>query len=127
MADYWVNAILSSYPIDFLRKSLQKTHFETSLIKIIYRCIGNISINNYIIFCTLFSKKCIGMWLLTFLVVLFVIVIAMIMYANWPSSSSASSGGCPCGQGCSCNSCGQQVNRCGCPVKPKCNKGCQFC
>ncbi len=66
------------------------------------------------------------MWLLTFLVVLFVIVIAMIIYANY-SSSPTPSGGCPCGQGCSCNSCGQQVNRCGCPVKPKCNKGCQFC
>ncbi len=43
------------------------------------------------------------------------------MYANWPSSVPQTGGGC------GCNTCGQQVNRCGCPVKPKCNKGCQFC
>jgi uncharacterized membrane protein len=61
------------------------------------------------------------MWLLTFLIVLFIIVIGMIMYANWPSSVPQTGGGC------GCNTCGQQVNRCGCPVKPKCNKGCQFC
>jgi hypothetical protein len=61
------------------------------------------------------------MWLLTFLVVLFIFVIGMIMYANWPSSVPQNDGGC------GCNRCGQQVNRCGCPVKPQCNKGCQFC
>lgn len=67
------------------------------------------------------------MWLLTFLVVVFIIVIAMIVYANYSSSIPQTSGGCPCGQGCSCNNCGQQVNRCGCPQKPRCKQSCQFC
>lgn len=67
------------------------------------------------------------MWLLSFLVVLFIIVIAMIMYANWPTNAPQTGGGCACGQGCGCDRCGRPANRCGCPQKPKCKQSCQFC
>lgn len=65
------------------------------------------------------------MWLLTASIILFFIVIAMIIYANWPAGSSGRScgpscGGCP---KCPCNQCGQQKSRCGCPKQG----GCSFC
>ena len=67
------------------------------------------------------------MWLLTASIILFFIVIAMIIYANWPSSMGGSScGGCG-GRGCPqcpCNRCGQPKKRCGCPPS---GGGCSFC
>lgn len=67
------------------------------------------------------------MWLLTASIILFFIVIAMIIYANWPSTSSNSSGcGGRCGGGCPncpCNRCGMPKKRCGCQP----SGGCSFC
>jgi len=69
------------------------------------------------------------MWLLTFSVILFIIVIALIVYANWPKSASGKSCGCG-GDGCpacepnSCNRCRKPKNRCGCPAVAG---GCPFC
>ncbi len=62
------------------------------------------------------------MWLLTASIILFFIVIAMIIYANWPASGPGSS----CGSGCPpppCNSCGVPKPRCRCPQ----SGGCSFC
>jgi len=67
------------------------------------------------------------MWLLTFAVILFIIVVGMIIYANWPASASGQScGGCGGCQGCQqnpCNRCGMPKRRCGCPPAG----GCPFC
>ena len=66
------------------------------------------------------------MWLLTASIILFFIVIAFIMYSNWPSSAPRSQG-CGCGgtgcPKCPCNQCGQPKPRCGCPKQG----GCSFC
>ncbi len=68
------------------------------------------------------------MSLLTFSVVLFIIVIALIVYANWPVSASHKS--CRCGgDGCDacqpnpCDRCHKPKSRCGCPPAG----GCPFC
>lgn len=65
------------------------------------------------------------MWLLTFSIILFIVVIAMIIYANWPSSGPGQ--GCGCGSAgcpqCPCNRCGVPKRRCGCPQQG----GCSFC
>jgi hypothetical protein len=61
------------------------------------------------------------MWLLSASILLFFIVITMIIYANWPSTSRQS-----CGGGCPpppCNSCGVPKPRCRCPPAG----GCPFC
>ena len=66
------------------------------------------------------------MWLLTASIILFFIVIAMIIYANWPASASGSSCGGGCGGGCPscpCNRCGMPKKRCGCQP----SGGCSFC
>lgn len=67
------------------------------------------------------------MWLLSFAVLLFIIVVGMIIYANWPTMSSGQScGGCQqssCSQ-CPCNRCGMSRKRCGCQMRPQ---GCPFC
>jgi hypothetical protein len=66
------------------------------------------------------------MWLLSASIILFFIVIAFIIYANWPASSSGQSCGGNCGGGCPkcpCNQCGQPKPRCGCPKQG----GCSFC
>lgn len=66
--------------------------------------------------------------MLTIAVILFIIVIALIVYANWPKNAY------PCNQcgmsgrrcGCSsnsCNQCGMPRRRCGCNKPP----GCPFC
>ncbi len=66
------------------------------------------------------------MWLLTVSIVIFIIVIAMIIYANKPTSTGTQGcgrcggGGCP---QCPCNRCGVPKPRCGCPKQG----GCQFC
>jgi hypothetical protein len=62
------------------------------------------------------------MWLLTASIVLFFIVIAMIVYANWPSTDSRCRGSCPPPP--HCNRCGVPKPRCRCPVA---NQGCSFC
>ena len=71
------------------------------------------------------------MWLLSFLVVLFIIVIAMILYANWSSkrTEGQSQGGCPCGNRCPCMQCGGSGGSCRCPYRPRCQGGggCPFC
>ncbi len=69
------------------------------------------------------------MWLLSFLVILFIIVIAMILYANWPSKRVEAQGGCPCGNRCPCSQCGGAPSTCRCPYRPKCQGrgGCPFC
>ncbi len=67
------------------------------------------------------------MWLLTASIILFFIVIAMIIYANWPASASGSSCGGGCGGGCPscpCNRCGMPKKRCGCQPS---SGGCSFC
>ena len=68
------------------------------------------------------------MWLLTFSTILFIIVVGMIIYANWPSSPKSSFVGCGCGGGgcpnCPCRQCGAQRAQCGCRQKPA---GCSFC
>lgn len=66
------------------------------------------------------------MWLLTASIILFFIVIGLIVYANWPASSSGRScgggcGGCP---DCPCKRCRMPRRQCGCPEK---EKGCGFC
>lgn len=64
------------------------------------------------------------MWLLTASIILFFIVIAMIIYANWPSSSMGrscercSDGGCP---QCPCNKCGIPKPKCQCPSSGSCS------
>lgn len=60
------------------------------------------------------------MWLLTASIILFFIVIAMIIYANWPSTPS---NGCPAPVRPPCNSCGVPKPRCRCPQ----SGGCSFC
>lgn len=55
------------------------------------------------------------MLLLTISVIVFIIVIALIVYANMPRSK-----GCPSD---SCNQCGMPRRRCGCGKPP----GCPFC
>ena len=66
------------------------------------------------------------MWLLTVSVILFIVVIGFIVYANWPTSMSNRKCNCGGGGGCSkcpCNRCGQQKPQC------RCNPagGCPFC
>lgn len=64
------------------------------------------------------------MWLLTASIILFFIVIAMIIYANWPSRAPGDSN---CGGGCPpnpCNRCHKPKGRCGCPPA---GGGCAFC
>ncbi len=71
------------------------------------------------------------MWLLTFSIILFFVVIGLIIYANWPATPSESSCGGQCGGGCSscqqrnCNRCYKPRNRCGCNGPPA--GGCPFC
>lgn len=66
------------------------------------------------------------MWILIASIIIFIIVIGMIIYANQPSNTSAQGcgrcggGGCP---QCPCNRCGVPKQRCGCPKQG----GCQFC
>ncbi len=65
------------------------------------------------------------MMLLTASIILFFIVIAMIIYANWPSSRAP--GDSNCGGGCPpapCNRCHKPKGRCGCPPA---GGGCSFC
>ncbi len=65
------------------------------------------------------------MWLLTFLVILFIVIIGLIIYSNFPKSSSGQScGGCDqsCPK-CPCNRCGMSKKHCRCPYK----MNCQFC
>ena len=62
------------------------------------------------------------MMLLTISIIVFIIVIALIVYANWPAASSGNS----CGGECPpppCNSCGVPKPRCRCPPAG----GCKFC
>ncbi len=82
------------------------------------------------------------MWFLIGLILLFVAVVAFIIYANWPAPSTGKScaddcTGCPkcqkdpcnqCSQPkqrcrCPCNRCGQSKRQCHCPKK----KECDFC
>lgn len=66
------------------------------------------------------------MWLLTASVVIFIIVIGLIIYANMPASSSGRSCGCG-GSGCSncpCRKCGAPRKQCGCGQSAG---GCPFC
>ena len=67
------------------------------------------------------------MWLLTASIILFFIVIGLIVYANWPASSSGRSCGGGCGGGCPdcpCKRCTMPRRQCGCHEK---EKGCGFC
>ncbi len=67
------------------------------------------------------------MWLLSASIVIFFIVIALIIYANWPAATKATMcGGCG-GRGCNncpCNRCGMPRKRCGCGPPAG---GCPFC
>jgi hypothetical protein len=66
------------------------------------------------------------MLLLTASIILFFIVIAFIVYANWPRMAGdqgcggGACGGCP---KCPCNRCGMPKQRCGCQKQG----GCSFC
>ena len=70
------------------------------------------------------------MLLLSILIFLFILVVGMIVYANWPDYSSGTSCGASC-DGCNtckpsrppCGQCGQSKRSCRCPKKD----GCQFC
>lgn len=70
------------------------------------------------------------MWLLIVSIIVFLIVIGLIAYANWPrslGSNGCAGDDCPgCGscQG-PCNRCHKPKNRCGCPKPP--GGGCSFC
>jgi hypothetical protein len=66
------------------------------------------------------------MWLLTGLIVIFILVIGFIIYASMPSSTAPTScGGCPTGcPRCSCNRCKMPRRKCGCPPPAG---GCPFC
>lgn len=65
------------------------------------------------------------MFLLYFLIALFLVVISLIVYANWPASSSGNScGDCGNCSTCPCRRCGMPKPRCNC--RPK-NNECQFC
>jgi hypothetical protein len=65
------------------------------------------------------------MWLLSVSIIIFLIVIALIVYANWPESASSDCGcGAPRCQKCPCNKCGVPKKRCGCGPPPG---GCPFC
>jgi hypothetical protein len=72
------------------------------------------------------------MWLLTFSIILFFVVIGLIIYANWPASASSSSCGGGCGGGCSscqkrsCNRCYKPRGQCGCGGGGN-SGGCPFC
>jgi hypothetical protein len=63
------------------------------------------------------------MWLLTASIVIFFIVIAMIIYANWPSPTPV--GRCGCGGSgcpqCPCDRCGVPRKRCGCQPSGSCS------
>jgi hypothetical protein len=62
------------------------------------------------------------MILLTISIIVFIIVIALIVYANWPAPASGNScGGCPSED--PCNGCGAPKPRCRCPPAG----GCKFC
>jgi hypothetical protein len=69
------------------------------------------------------------MWLLTFSIILFFVVIGLIIYANWPASPGSGCGG-QCGGGCSscqrrtCNRCYKPRGQCGCGGG---GGGCPFC
>lgn len=56
------------------------------------------------------------MWLLTASIVIFIIVIGLIIYANMPARSSGQSCGCGGGgcQNCPCRKCGVPRRKCGC-------------
>uniref|UniRef100_A0A6C0DU00 Uncharacterized protein n=1 Tax=viral metagenome TaxID=1070528 RepID=A0A6C0DU00_9ZZZZ len=68
------------------------------------------------------------MWLLSASILLFIVVIGLIVYANWPASGTSCGGGC--GGGCSscqqkpCDRCQKPKSRCGCQ-QPQ--GGCPFC
>ncbi len=67
------------------------------------------------------------MLLLSASIILFIIVIAFIIYANWPSATTrqmcGGCGGSGCPQ-CPCNRCGVPKPRCKCP---RTSGGCSFC
>lgn len=63
------------------------------------------------------------MWLLTVSIIVFIIVIALIVYSNWPATASGKScGSDPCPPP-PCNACGVPKPRCRCPPAGSC----QFC
>ncbi len=66
------------------------------------------------------------MWLLIASIVLFIVVIGFIIYANMPSSTAPTScGGCSTGcPKCPCRQCGMPRHRCGCGPPAG---GCPFC
>jgi hypothetical protein len=68
------------------------------------------------------------MWLLSASIIIFFVVIAFIIYANWPSTPTGSNSQCGCGgrgcANCPCNRCNKPKNRCGCPQS---GGGCSFC
>jgi hypothetical protein len=69
------------------------------------------------------------MMLLTVSIVIFIIVIALIIYGNMPPSASGVScgrcggGGCP---NCPCNNCGEPAKQCQCGGGAQAG-GCAFC
>jgi hypothetical protein len=70
------------------------------------------------------------MWLLTASVILFIVIVAMLIYANWTPSPAPGDGTCGgrCGGGCPncpCNRCDMPKRRCGCG--PRGGGGCPFC
>lgn len=61
------------------------------------------------------------MWLLLSLIILFIIVIAVMMYLGRPGTSCATETPCPSKPVCS--GCAMPRDRCGCPMR----RNCQFC
>lgn len=67
------------------------------------------------------------MWLLSASILLFIVVIGLIVYANWPASGTSCGGGCggcPSCQQRPCDRCQKPRSRCGCPPP---SGGCPFC
>jgi hypothetical protein len=71
------------------------------------------------------------MIILSIAITIFIVVIAMLIYSNWKSTTDMTDKnmqqGCGCGRKCPCSKCGSPPNTCGCPYKPKCQGGCSFC
>jgi hypothetical protein len=65
------------------------------------------------------------MMLLGISIIIFILVIGLIIYSNYPVKTSMSSNDCNCGGGgcanCPCNGCGVPKKRCRCPPQGSCS------
>jgi hypothetical protein len=70
------------------------------------------------------------MIILSISVIIFLVIIGLLIYVNWPTKSAAFTTPCGCGgrgcANCPCNRCGMPRRRCGCQA-PSSSGGCPFC